>query len=210
MVNALNSGTTENGSMNNLLEYAANNQNMSQPSNLDFSPDDFFYFQPYMFGQYNSSPSSSSSSSSSQTNVEYSSYAHAVASSSSSSSSPSASPSSEPSRNITNIQIRCTPEDIRMVDNPLCDPNDPRFKDIWTDPDSSYLIKQCYRSQTCANSQLSKTLSMLTSEKDGQLQRKQDLEDVYFFDCINIFNVIAAIAFYISFIIYKSVATPTP
>ena len=63
--------------------------------------------------------------------------------------------------------------------------------------------KQCYRSQTCVNSMLSKSLSQLTLTRYGQNQRYQDLEDVYFYDCLNVFNISIAIVFFLSIILYK-------
>lgn len=185
MPTALNTGSSGE-SMDSLLHIAANKPHVSETVSLDYTAGDFHYFQPYLFGQYDSQPPSPSP----QTNIDY-----------------------LPQNDflISNIQIKCTPEDIAMVDDASCDPNDPGFMEAWKESaaSDSALIKKCYRSQTCANSQLSKSLSILTSGKDGQLQRKQDLEDVYFFDCMNILNVVAAIAFYLSIIIYK-ISTPTP
>lgn len=147
---------------------AANWPNTTQTVSLDYTPGDFFYFQPYNMGQILPSEQSRTPSS------------------------------------VTTLNISCTESEISYADSSMCHPNDPGFAEFWANPDNVQSNKQCFRSHTCANSILSKNLSALTYDKEGQGKRMEDLVSIYFYDCVNIFNLTVAILFYIAIIIYKS------
>jgi hypothetical protein len=170
----------------NLNMAAANWPNSTSTTNLEFKDSDFAYFQPYVFGQFYSSPSPSPS----EINI----YKR----------SPGPAPYYDNMNLIKELQIQCDmDEDVKKyVDNPVCDPKDKNFITNFNDN-----AKQCFRSQICANSLLSKSLATLTSSEKSHSQHMQDLEDVYFYDCLRVFNISAAILFFISIIIYKSLYT---
>lgn len=164
---------------------ASNWPNNSRQVSLDYSPGDFFYFQPIDVGQFTSNVVT--------TDPEE---------------------VKDNSGNITKLELKCTDIDLSMsnIDSSFCYPYDPKFVKNWSNDKilkTPYNIqgkhKQCFRSQTCANSLLSKNLSVIESTKDEQKSRYEDLEDIFFHNCINIFNMSAAILAFISIIIYKSV-----
>ena len=167
---------------------AANWPNNSRQVSLDYSPGDFFYFQPIDVGQYTDSTDSKDEIDRETTG----------------------------NKNITKLELKCTDIDLSMsnIDSSFCYPYDPNFVKNWStvtnDPKQNPPFnlterhKQCFRSQTCANSLLSKNLSVIESTKDEQKSRYEDLEDIFFHNCINIFNMSAAILAFVSIIIYKS------
>ena len=103
----------------------------------------------------------------------------------------------------TRLDISCTETDMSFVDASMCYPEDPGFVKFWSNENNESWHKQCFRSHTCANSQLSKKLSILTSEKGGQETRSDDLVDIYYYNCFQLFNFSVAILFFVVFIIWK-------
>jgi len=166
---------------------ASNWPNNSRQVSLDYSPGDFFYFQPIDVGQFTNNVVTSD-------------------------------PEEEKDNkgNITKLELKCTDIDLSMsnIDSSFCYPYDPNFVKNWSTVTNDskqnppYNLtdkhKQCFRSQTCANSLLSKSLAVIESTKDEQKSRYEDLEDIFFHDCINIFNMSAAILAFVVIIIYKS------
>jgi hypothetical protein len=165
------------------VNMAADNWNtVSRNVELGFSPGDFFYFQPYIYGQYtNNLEGSGNLNPYPELNVDV--------------------------KNLTikTIDMSCNEKDLSMaiIDSSFCFPYDPSFVTNWS-LDNILEIQQCFRSQTCANSILSNNLSKLESSKDSNKSRYEDLEDIYFYDCMNIFNICIAICVFICIIIYKS------
>ena len=188
------------GQMSSLLNMsAANWPNRGRTVSLDFDNSDFFYFQNYEFGQYETGSSTSPSPKKQlingrPTNVVYG-------------------PSENDFYTVNNIlhtNIECSASDISFIDSPLCDPASPDFVKLWANPSNkTSIVQKCYRSQTCANSLLSQSLSSMTASKGGQEKRKQDLEDIYFYDCMNVFNMCIAILYFI-YIIFTKLALPSP
>jgi len=173
------------GQMSSLLNMsAANWPNRGRTVSLDFDNSDFFYFQTYDVGQY--SPQELKVGNSTQ--VSYG-------------PSPSQSVTVD---NIKHMNIKCSATDLATIDASFCDPASPNFVKLWADPSNNEtVIERCYRAQTCANSLLSQSLSSMTASKGGQEKRKQDLEDIYFYDCMNVFNMCIAILYFLYIIITK-------
>lgn len=189
---------------NSTIPDAANRPDPSNQTKLDFKAGDFSFFKPYVFGQYSSLEQQTGT-------VEI----------------PSASGSSMTVDTITGLDMKCTEQDLLFVDFSGCDPTDPAFVSSWTSTgalnqaentptnvpnfamagikDALTLQKQCFRSHYCANSLLSKSLQTLQSTQSGHKARFQDLEDVYFRECLNIFNMTVAMIYFIVIIISKLV-----
>ena len=179
--------------MKNLFMPIANWPNKTNVTNVDVNESEHAYFQPFDFGEFtpneilyktaNYSPGSLSypPGISSNTNIK----------------------DDITLDEIVLLDINCTQDDIDLVDSSYCDPNNKEFIRMWENSDD--LQRKCYRSQICANSILSRSLSSIESSQFGQKQRKQDLEDYYFYDSLKLFNIFSAMIFYIVIIIYMSV-----
>ena len=186
--------------MTNLFMPIANWPNKTNVTNVDINESENAYFQPFDFGEFTPSEKTSSQAVLSPGTFAYppGTFAYPPGISSNSS------VISDPIFNdITTLEINCTQDDIDLVDSSFCDPNGINFIREWENSDD--LRKKCYRSQICANSILSRSLSSIESSQFGQKQRKQDLEDYYFYDSFQLFNICAAMIFYIVIIIYMSV-----
>jgi hypothetical protein len=178
--------------MKNLLMPIANWPNKTNVTNIDVNESEHAYFQPFDFGEFTSSEILYSEAS---VPNETASYPPGISANST---------LKNPNFNdILLLEINCNKDDIDLVDSSFCDPNNIHFINEWENSDD--LKQKCYRSQICANSILSRSLSSIESSKFGQKQRKQDLEDYYFYDSLQLFNICAAMIFYIAIIIYMSV-----
>jgi len=193
---------------NSTIPDAANRPDPSNQTNLDFKAGDFAFFKPYVFGQYGPLEQ--------KTGIATTSTGATVST-------------------ITGLHMNCTEQDMMFVDFSGCDPTDPAFVSAWTNTESMNqpsgptnspklaeagitdalsLQKQCFRSHYCANSLLSKSMETLQSNQSGHKARFQDLEDIYFRECLNLFNMTVAIIYFIIIIIsklvYKSERPPLP
>jgi len=199
---------------NSTISDSANRSNPSKQAQLDFQAGDFAFFKPYVFGQYSETEQQIGTATM-----------------------PSASPYASGSTTLTTItglDMSCSSQDISFADFAGCDPTNPSFLSMWTQvgnynqpnttkaptsipgfnlaasgiTDAPSLQKQCFRSHYCVNSILSKSLETIQSSKSGHEARFQDLEDMYFKECLNVFNMLVAMIFFIVIIIsnlvYKS------
>lgn len=193
----------------------ANRPGFSLKSSLDFTAGDFSFFKPYEFGEFTSSEITKSEAHLIPSSSEYTNDSVSVAT-------------------ITKLDLSCNATDLEFVDFSGCNPSDPSFLSLWGGENpllnnnatpSSLMVKgnihvptdlkkQCFRSHYCANSYMSKSLSMMNQYSSGMEKRFLDLEDMYFRTCLQLFNYVLAIVLMIWIIIsqvsYTSKSIPIP
>ena len=148
--------------MKSLFMPIANWPNKTNVTNIDVNESEHAYFQPFDFGEFSPSEILHRRATLSP-GISF--YPPGISSN-------KIITNDIPLQDIISLEIDCTQSDIDLVDSSYCDPNNIHFIHEWENSDD--LKQKCYRSQICANSILSRSLSSIESSQFGQKQRKQD------------------------------------